>query len=110
VLKNMTRAALSAALLLAGLSAGLPASAQGYPPGAVIVPMAPPPVRVEAVPPPPPWAAVWEPGHWRWDGHGYRWVRGHYIRRPHEHEHHEWVAGHWEDRPGGHIWIEGTWR
>ncbi len=121
VLKNLTRAALATALLIAGLSSGLPASAQGYPPppppgyappppppGGVIVQTAPPPVRVEVVPPPPPYAAVWQPGFWRWDGYRYRWVRGHYVRPPRER--HEWVAGHWEPRPGGHIWIEGFWR
>ena len=125
VLKNVTRAALSAAVLLAGFSSGLPASAQGYPPppppgyappppgyapppGTVLVPSAPPPVRVEAVPPPPPYPAVWQPGFWRWDGYRYRWARGHYVRPPRER--HEWVAGHWEVRPGGHFWVEGFWR
>ncbi len=119
MLKNLTRAALSAALLIAGLSSGLPASAQGYPPappppgyapppGAVIVPGAPPPMRVEVVPPPPPYAAVWQPGFWRWDGRRYLWIRGHYVRPPRAH--HEWVAGHWEPRPGGYFWVEGFWR
>ena len=67
VMKNMTRAAFTVALLLSGLSTGLPALAQGYPPpppNLVIVPGAPPPVRVEAVPPPP-FPAAWRPGFWR---------------------------------------------
>lgn len=125
MLKNVTRAVLSAALLLAGLSSGLPAAAQGYPPppppgyappppgyapppGAVFVPAAPPALRVEAVPPPPPYPAVWQPGFWRWDGHHYLWARGHYVRPPRER--HEWVAGHWEVHPSGHFWVEGFWR
>jgi hypothetical protein len=122
VLKNMTRAALSVALLVSGLASGLPALAQGYPPppppgyapapppppGVVFAPGAPPPVRVEVVPPPPPYAAAWQPGHWRWDGRRYVWFRGRYVRVPHAR--HEWVAGHWEPRPGGYFWVEGSWR
>ena len=118
VMKNVTRAAFSAALLLAGLSSGLPALAQAYPPpppgyappppNAVIVPGAPTALRVEAVPPPPPYPAVWQPGFWRWDGRGYRWARGHYVRPPRGHR--EWIAGHWDPRPGGYFWVEGRWR
>jgi hypothetical protein len=110
VLKSMTRAALSAAVLLTGLSAVLPALAQTPPPppGVVIVPGAPPPVRVEVAPPPPPYPAVWRPGFWKWDGRGYRWVRGGYVRPPRAR--HEWVAGHWDGRPGGYVWVEGFWR
>src|SRR5579859_950020 len=120
VTMSMTRAALAAGLLFTGLSSGLTALAQDYPPppppppgyapppGAVVVPTAPPPLRVEVVPAPPPYQAIWQPGFWRWDGRGYRWVRGHYVRPPRAR--HEWVAGHWEPRPGGHIWIEGFWR
>jgi hypothetical protein len=119
-MKNMTRAALSAALLLTGLATGLPALAQGYPPpppppgyappppGVVIVPSPPPALRVEVAPPPPPGVFVWRPGFWRWDGRGYRWIAGHYVHPPHGR--HEWVAGHWDPRPGGHVWVEGFWR
>ena len=67
-MKHMTRAALSAALLLSGLAAGRPALAQGYPPpppGAVIATVPPPPLRVEVAPPPPPGVFVWRPGFWR---------------------------------------------
>lgn len=109
------RAAVSAALLIAGLAAGLPALAQGYPPppgygppSVMIVPGAPPPLRVEAVPPPPPFPAVWKAGFWKWSGHGYRWVHGRYVRPPRAR--HEWVAGHWDPRPGGYVWVEGFWR
>ena len=109
--KSPTRAALSVAVLIAGLAAGVPALAQGYPPPpppVMIAPSAPPPMRVEAAPPPPPFPAVWKPGFWKWTGHGYRWVHGRYVRPPRAR--HEWVAGRWDPRPGGYVWVEGFWR
>ena len=42
---------------------------------------APPAALVEALPPPPGVYYVWRPGHWRWDGFRYAWVKGHYVRR-----------------------------
>lgn len=39
---------------------------------------APPPLIVETVPVRPRYAAVWVPGHWRWNGRRYVWIRGHY--------------------------------
>jgi hypothetical protein len=74
----------------------------------VFAPMAPPDPRVEVVPVAPRGRLVWQPGHWRWDGHDYRWVSGHYVAVP-RHRHH-WVDGHWAHRPGGWVWIEGHWR
>lgn len=38
----------------------------------------PPPPMTEYYPPRPAYAVVWVPGHWRWNGHRYIWVRGHY--------------------------------
>ena len=50
-------------------------------PGPVPVGPVPAPI-VEAVPPPPAAAYVWRPGHWRWNGFRYVWIRGHYVIRP----------------------------
>ena len=53
------------------------------PPRTVVVdrgPYPPPPPRVEYRPPGPPFPAVWVPGHWRWNGYRYIWIRGHYRR------------------------------
>ena len=44
-------------------------------------PVAPAP-RGAAGPVAPPGAYVWRPGHWRWNGFRYVWVRGHYVVRP----------------------------
>jgi hypothetical protein len=45
---------------------------------AVIVGVAPPPVRVEVVP-----RArvgyIWTPGYWRWNGHHHVWVGGYWL-------------------------------
>lgn len=55
----------------------------GPPPPPVIVGPPPPPAPiVEAVPPPPAAFYVWRPGHWRWNGFRYVWIRGHYVARP----------------------------
>ncbi len=68
----------------------------------------PPPLRREIVPPPPPGPYVWQPGHWQWDGHGYFWAPGHYVRRrPHWRRFH---PGHWVRRPRGWVWVEPGWR
>ena len=72
----------------------------------------PPPVRYEVAPPLPPERVelmVWDPGHWRWDGHDWDWVSGHYVKRPHREA--RWVPGHWDARANGTwIWVEGRWR
>jgi hypothetical protein len=74
----------------------------------VIVKVPPPAVRVETIPPPPNPDYVWDPGHWKWDGHGYVWVPGHYV---HKHHHYaKWIPGHWVERHGGWYWVEGHWR
>jgi hypothetical protein len=90
-----------AAALIAGAAA---AQAQGYP-------MPPPPaVLYEAVPPLPPGGAymVWRPGRWRWDGRGYVWVPGRYVRSPRPGA--VWVPGHWVPRRHRWVWAPGHWR
>jgi hypothetical protein len=98
---------LLAGVAIAGFlaTAAAPAMAQGF-----VVQIAPPPVQVETPPPLPGPAAIWawRPGHWRWNGAQYVWVRGHYARRVHPGA--VWIAGHWAARPGGYVWVAGHWR
>ncbi|MBE7209975.1 MAG: YXWGXW repeat-containing protein [Gluconacetobacter diazotrophicus] len=70
-------------LLLAALMLALPVA------GCVYYPPPPPPRRppppapvVEVIPAAPSAVYVWRPGHWRWDGYRYNWVRGRYVLRP----------------------------
>lgn len=78
----------------------------------IAAPKPPPPARYEVPPPPPPAraeTAVWDPGRWRWDGHDWIWVPGHFIERPRREA--QWEPGHWQERPnGGWVWVEGHWR
>jgi hypothetical protein len=78
----------------------------------IIAPRPPPAVRYEVAPPLPTERRemlVWDPGHWRWDGHDWDWVPGHYVERPHREAH--WEPGHWTERPNGKwVWIDGQWR
>jgi len=73
--------------------------------------MAPPPPPAEAAVPPPPmshhhWA--WRPGYYRWDGRGYVWVAGHYVRAPYRQA--VWVPGQWVFVNGRYVWHNGHWR
>ena len=77
-------------------------------PMTVVVPQAPPPVRVETRTVSPGVGYVWTPGYWRWSGIEYVWVPGTWIARPRPAA--VWVAGHWVRRPGGWVWISGHWR
>jgi hypothetical protein len=67
-----------------------------------------PPPRYEVVPPPPVGPrAVWEPGHWHWNGARYVWIGGRYVAfRP---NYHHYVPGHWARRGGGFVWIPAHW-
>jgi hypothetical protein len=76
----------------------------------VYVPAAPPPPRVEVVPTLPPERIEverWQPGYWRWSGHEYVWVEGHYMARPRPRA--EWIPGRWEQHPRGWVYVEGHW-
>jgi WXXGXW repeat (2 copies) len=70
-------------------------------------PYAPPPLRVET-PPPAPWPlAMWQPGHWSWNGAQYIWAPGHYVERPSPTA--TWLPGYWQQGPSGWTWIDGRW-
>jgi hypothetical protein len=58
----------------------------------IVVPIAPPPVLVEAAPPPRV-GYIWAPGYWRWDG-------GRYV----------WAEGRWERARDGHQYNPPAWR
>jgi len=95
--------------VLGAAAAGVLLMATAAPSSAdVIVRVGPPALRAEVVPvaPGPGWA--WRSGYWRWNGHRYVWVSGHYLRRPRVGA--EWVPGHWGERGGGWVWIGGHWR
>jgi hypothetical protein len=57
----------------------------------VDVEVAPPPVRVEAVPGPRA-GYVWVPGYWDWRGHEHVWVTGRWM---HERRGWHYVPEHW---------------
>jgi hypothetical protein len=96
-------AALIAASALAGCVAEQPRPAERV----VVVRPAPPPPRAEMQPPPPGERAVWDPGHWNWNGRDYAWVPGHYIERPNVAM--RWEPGHWVQERGSWVWVEGSW-
>ncbi|HTJ62588.1 MAG TPA: hypothetical protein VL899_02160 [Alphaproteobacteria bacterium] len=74
----------------------------------VVVNIAPPAPMVEAVPVAPVAGYIWRPGHWRWNGVRYVWIRGRYVAPPYVGA--VWVPGHWGPRGPGWVWIGGHWR
>ena len=67
----------------------------------------PPPSRAEIPPPAPSPQALWEHGHWRWNGAQYVWLLGHYIERPEPYA--NWTPGYWQQQADGWAWVEGRW-
>src|SRR5579864_2313795 len=57
-------------------------------------PSRPPPVRREFIPRAPGPQFVWTPGNWAWDGRGWVWVNGAWMRPPRPRA--VWVPGHWD--------------
>jgi WXXGXW repeat (2 copies) len=92
---------LASGLLLAIGAATAPAVSQA----AVIIGVAPPPVRVEAVPVPRV-GYVWAPGYWRWNGSTHVWVSGYWLHaRPGYH----WVAPRWSAYGPRWRYAPGYW-
>jgi hypothetical protein len=76
---------------------------------AVIPASSPPPAKRAEIPPPAPSPqALWDTGHWSWDGVRYAWTPGRYIERPQPDA--NWIPGYWQQEAGGWTWIEGRWR
>ena len=74
----------------------------------VVVPQAPPSVRIEAQTIAPGTGYIWTPGYWRWTGREYVWVSGAWVRPPRTTA--VWVPGHWVSRGAGWVWVPGHWR
>jgi hypothetical protein len=87
--------------LLALSAGGLMASAHAQ----VIIKIAPPAPRVEAMPAPRV-GYVWIPGAWDWDGRRYVWRTG---RWEHGRAGHHWREDRWEQRNGGWVRVRGGW-
>ena len=96
-----------AALIAAGALAGCVVEQPRPVERTVVTRPAPPPPRAEFQPPPPNERAVWDPGHWNWNGREYAWIGGRYIERPNVAM--RWEPGHWVQQGGGWIWVEGSW-
>ena len=107
--------ALLAAMIAAGALAGCaqpePATRVVVTPppatSVVVARPAPPATRVEVQPPAPNARAVWDPGHWSWDGTQYVWISGRYIERPNVAM--RWEPGHWMSANGSWVWTDGRW-
>lgn len=90
--------------IMAGLvaaSLGAPAQAQVD----IMVNVAPPAPRYEAVPPPRR-GYVWAPGRWHWARGQYVWSPGHWIA---ERPGYRWEAGAWVRRGPGWYYVPGHW-
>ena len=100
---NASRKALLLGLMLATGAVAAPTIASAG--VAIDIDVAPPPVRVEAVPEPR-IGFVWAPGYWAWRGGAHVWVPGTYI---HERRGYHLVGARWEQR-GPHWHHEpGHW-
>lgn len=110
----MKRILMTAAAIVLGTAAFVPAQARSHVDVNIAIGNAPPPVRYEAVP-----AArrgyAWVPGHWHWTGRRHVWSEGYWERaRPgHYYQRSEWRRSHdgwrlnrggWQrgEHPGGH--------
>jgi len=74
---------------------------------AAVAPHPPPPRRAEIPPPAPSPQALWEFGHWSWNGQRYVWMPGHYVQRPSPTA--NWISDYWQRGPNGWRWVEGQW-
>jgi hypothetical protein len=95
----MIKQTLLAAAVVATLATANMASA------AVIVDVAPPAARVEAVPAPRP-GYVWTPGYWNYAGHRHVWVAGTWARERPGYEYH---PAAWAQRDGHWVLDRGAW-
>lgn len=80
------------------------------PPLAASNPNPPPPaVRVETIPKPPvsEEPLIWQPGHWDWEGTGYVWRDGEWVRRAGHGT--EWQDGYWSNANGTYTWVPAHW-
>lgn len=71
----------------------------------IIVNIAPPPPRFEAVPAPR-HGYVWAPGHWEWNGRAYHWVGGRWVGAR---AGYRWSAPQWVERGGRWYYEPRGW-
>ena len=71
----------------------------------VDIDVAPPPIRVEAVPPPRV-GFVWAPGYWEYRDHAHVWVPGRWVG---ERRGFHWVPEHWDQRGPHWHFTPGHW-
>ena len=52
---------------------------------------------------------IWQPGHWDWDGRGYTWTEGVWVKA--EGKGNLWMAGTWDRpvTPGACQWVPAHW-
>lgn len=106
------RAALVIATALLGTVAGCTVHATTRPVSTqadVVVHTPPPPPRRVVVrdrPAPPGRGSAWVEGRWRWNGHRYVWVSGHWVSGR---SGQIYQQGRWTQRGGGWVWVEGGW-
>jgi hypothetical protein len=72
------------------------------------VPPAPKPEE-RPLPPVANYEQTWQPGHWDWNGTGYTWRDGVWIKR--EGHSSEWMDGYWnrDKSPGPCNWFPAHW-
>jgi len=97
----MKKLLLKSMLLVAiALGASYTASAQVY---VTVRPSAP---VIKETPRPGP-THVWIGEEWREEGHGYKYIGGHWEVPPHPGE--RWIPGHWSHEGRGDYWVRGHW-
>jgi hypothetical protein len=73
----------------------------------IVAPYAPPPPQAETPPLAPSALAMWQPGHWSWNGTQYSWISGYYVERPSPNA--NWTPGYWQQGSAGWTWVNGYW-
>lgn len=99
---------LASLLLVLGLAACTPPAATPVASSANPNPP-PPPVRTEVIPKPPVSEdpLIWQPGHWDWEGTGYAWREGEWVKRAGHGT--EWQDGYWANQNGTWTWVAAHW-
>jgi hypothetical protein len=101
-MKSSRKALLLGLMMAAGTVAAPTIASAGI---AIDVDVAPPPLRVEAVPEPRV-GFVWAPGYWEWRNNAHVWVPGRYI---HERRGFHWVPAHWDQVGPRWHHVPGHW-
>lgn len=103
---SMRKILLSVLLATGALGAvTIPATGSASTPVLVSVRIAPPPLRVEAIPAPRR-GYIWVPGFWDWRSHRHVWVRGVWER---ERRGYFYQPHRWEQRGDGWYLNRGRW-